>query len=237
MAALAWLRDTTAEARSLIFLLRRAVLRGGHDPHALRRALELSLTPLQLDDRARALGFCHEDLRRARLALVAVADELTQRPGSRCDYSNPPPPGELPLLQQRHFGNTTSAGQFFFDELQTMLANPRPGPADLAVLELFALCLAVGLRGKYEDRDLTGHETTRARVLDRLRATLALPDAPVPLPPAPWPAPAVRGRRLAVLAALAVLFAAALLLTLRAALSADVATLLDRLSTLQSAAP
>lgn len=237
MDAIDWLRDTTAEARSLIFLLRRAVVRGGHDPHALRRALEAALAPLELDDRARALGFRHEDLRRARLALVAVADELTQRPGSRCDYSHPPPPGELPLLQQRHFRNTTSAGQFFFDELARMLDNPRPGPADLAVLELFAQCLAVGLRGKYEDRDITGHETTRARVLDRLRATLALPDDPVRPPPVPWPPPRAPDRSLLFLAALGLLFAAALLLTFHLTLNAEATALSDRLAALLAAPP
>ncbi len=237
MTELDWLRDTTAEARSLLFLLRRAVVRGGHDPHALRRALDRSLDPLKLDDRARALGFRNEDLRRARLALVALADELTQRPGSRCDYSHPPPPGELPLLQQRHFGNTTSAGQIVFDELQRMLDNPRLGPTDLAVLELFSQCLAVGLRGKFEDRDVTGHETARARALDRLRAALAVPGPPIPQTPSPWPAPPVRGRGLLALTAAAVLFAVALVWGLRAALAADVASLTDRLAVLVAAPP
>lgn len=237
MSAIDWLRDTTAEARSLVFLLRRAVLRGGHDPHAVRRALERALDPLRLDDRARALGFRNEDLRRARLALVALADELTQRPGSRCDYSSPPPPGEPPLLQQRHFANTTIAGQLVFDELQKMLDEPRTSPTDLAVLDLFAQVLAVGLRGKFADHDVTGHETTRARALDRLRAALAVPDGPIPAPAPPWPAPPVPGRRLVALAATAALFTAALLWCLRAALAADVAALTDRLAVLAAAPP
>ena len=225
MAALAWLRDTTAEARSLIFLLRRAVLRGGHDPHALRRALELSLTPLQLDDRARALGFCHEDLRRARLALVAVADELTQRPGSRCDYSNPPPPGELPLLQQKFLGGVIQGGHSFFAELNAVIASRRPGDAELAVLEVFALCISLGFRGQYAARDLVGYEAMRARVNDKLRRPLALHDAPPPVLRARWPLPPPQTRVLLWIALLCSAFSAAMLATYHAELAADVEAL------------
>lgn len=237
MRAIDWLRETAAEALSVIFLLRRAVARGGSDPHALRRALEAAIVPLQLDDRTRALGFRHEDLKRVRLALLATADELTQRPGSRCDYSSPPPPGELPLLQQKYFRNTTSAGQFFFDELELLLDGYRPAPGDPAVLEIFAHCLALGFHGRLEEHDVAGHASVRARVLDRLRGSLALPDSLPPATPVPWPLPRPASRLLPALAALAALFAAALLLTHCATLSSDVAALDRRLGELAAPSP
>lgn len=232
MRAIDWLRETVAEALSVMFLLRRAVARGGCDPHALRRALEAALVPVQLDDRARALGFRHEDLRRVLLALVATADELTQRPGSLCDYSSPAPPGDVPLLQQKLFKNTTSAGQFFFDELGLLLDGYRPGPCDSAVLEIFAHCLALGFHGRLEQHDVAGHATIRARVLDRLRATLSLPDSLPRTPAVPWPLPRPTSRLLLALAGLSVLFAAAVLLTHCATLSADAAALDRRLGDL-----
>src|SRR5690606_18461711 len=115
MQATDWLREHVAEAFSILFLLRRAVARGACDP--------------------RAVGLRNEDLKRIRLALIAAADEITQRPGSRCDYSSPPPPGEPPLLQQKYFRNTTSAGHFFFDELEIVLSGYRPCASDPAILE------------------------------------------------------------------------------------------------------
>lgn len=237
MHALDWLRETAAEALSVIFLLRRAVARGGCDPHALRRALEAAIVPLRLDDRARALGLRNEDLNRVRLALVATADELTQRPGSRCDYSSPPPPGEVPLLQQKFFRNTTSAGQFFFDELELLLDGHRTGAGDPVVLEFFAHCLAIGFRGRLSAHDIAGHAAVRTRALERLRGTLSLPDGLPRASPVAWPLPRPRGRPLTIVAALALAFALASLLTYCATLSSDAAALAGRLGELTAAAP
>lgn len=225
-----WLREAEAEALSLLQLLQRAVASGGFDPLALRRALEAAIVKIKLDDRARALGFTAEHLRRVRLALFAAADEFTQRPGSRCDYSAHPPPGDPPLLQQKYLNNTTSAGHHFFEHLAAAVDERRPGDAETAVLEVFERCLASGFRGKYEAHDISGLEAVRARVRDKLRRSLAAPELPPALPPAPWPAPPVRGGLARWLALLALLFAAAVLVTYRAELARDVDEVRARLA-------
>ena len=92
MQATRWMRELVAESFSLIFLLERVVRTGGVDPYALRQAFEAAVVRVKYDDRARGLGFTPEHLRRVRLALIATADEITQRPGSRVNYSAPEPP-------------------------------------------------------------------------------------------------------------------------------------------------
>lgn len=232
-----WLREAVAEALSLALVLQRAVTTGGFDPYALRRALEAAILKIKLDDEARALGFTAELLRRVRLALIATADEIAQRPGSRADYSAPPPPGELPLLQQKYFNNTTSAGHHFFEELAATIDARRPGDAESAVIEVFAVCLALGFRGKYEAHDIAGHEAMRNRVTDKLRRALAVPELPPVSPPARWPLPPRGSGLLAAVAAVAALFAAALLLTYQAELSADAEALRGHLEDLLTALP
>lgn len=229
MEATRWLREAVAEALSLIMVLQRAVVLGGFDPYALRRAIEAGILRVKLDDRARALGFTAEYMRRVRLALFATADEVTQRPGSLADYSTPPPPAEPPLLQQRHFGGTI-AGHTFFKELDATLDNRRPDDAESAVLEVFALCLALGFRGKYEAHDIAGYEAVRARVNDKLRRGLAVPDELPRHPAARWPPTPRHSRLLLWIGLLCAVFGAAMFLTYRRDLGRDAATLHDQLS-------
>jgi type IV/VI secretion system ImpK/VasF family protein len=225
MAATPWLREAVADALSQILLLQRAVATGGFDPHALRRAIEAAVLKIRLDDHARALGFTPELLRRVRLALIATADEITQRDGSLADYSAPPPANETPLLQQKYLGGIIRGGHSFFEELDAAIDARRPTDPESAVLEVFALCIALGFRGKYAARDLAGYEAMRSRVNDKLRRPLALPDTPPPTVAHRWPRPERPTRLLLYVALLCALFSAAMLATYHAALDADIATL------------
>ncbi len=225
MQAHHWLRAAIAEALSLIMLLERGVVSGGFDPHTLRRAIEAAILKIKLDDRARALEFNADMLQRVRLALIVTADEITQRHGSRADYSAPPPPGEQPLLQQKFFGGIIRGGHSFFEELDTAIANRRPGDAELAVIEVFALCIALGFRGTYNARDLVGYEAMRSRVNDKLRRPLALHDAPPPVLPVRWPRPRPQPRVLLWIALLCAGFSATMLLTYHRELDDDVEVL------------
>ncbi|HRI07676.1 MAG TPA: DotU family type IV/VI secretion system protein [Nannocystaceae bacterium] len=219
-----WLRQAIAPALSNILLLQRAAERGGFDPHLLRRELDAALTKLRLDPVARDLGFTPEHIQRVRVALITAADEFTQRPGSRCDYSRPPPAGEVPLLQQKYFQNRIDLGNRFFDELKAVLDKHSPSPVEHAALEVFALCIALGVRGMYEAFDLDGYEAIRTRLVAKLRTNLALPEGPPQLPPAPWPARPRSTPLLLAVAASIVLFVTTLYLQYRAetARSADI---------------
>jgi type VI protein secretion system component VasF len=84
------------------------------------------------------------------------------------------------------------------------------------VIEVFALCLALGFRGKYEARDIAGYEAIRKRLYAKLSSNLALIDGPPQLPPAPWPARHRPNHLPLWIAATAALFTAALLLQARA---------------------
>lgn len=235
--ALDWLRPQIAPALSNIFLLLRAVDHGGLDPHALRRELDAAVGKLRLDEPARALGFTPEHLQRVRVALVTAADEFTQRPGSRCNYSAPPPPGELPLLQQKFFNNRIDLGNRFFDELKAIIDKHSPSPVEHAVLEVFALCVALGVRGMYESYDLDGYEAVRSRLFAKLRPTLAVPPGPPLAAPAPWPAPPRASRLLPWVAGFTLLFATALLLTYRAEIADRAAELRHQLDALLAPSP
>lgn len=234
-AAVDWLRDATRPVLSLLLVLHRALTRGGFDPQALRRALDAALGALLLDERARALGVRALDVQRVRLALIAAADELTQRPGSRCDYSLAPPAGDPPLLQQKHLGRTTSAGNLFSDELAALVGAARLSLADAAVLEVFAMCLALGVRGRHEP----GPELDALRdgATARLRTYLSPPDLP-PFPPASLPpAREEPTRRALFLALLALAAVIALVLTYRRGLAHDEALLDAELAALEPLSP
>lgn len=233
-----WLRPQIAPALSSVFLLVHAVESGGFDPHALRREIDGAIAKIRLDEPARALGFTPDLITAVKLALVTAADEVTQRPSSRCDYSAPPPAGELPLLQQKYFNNRIDLGHRFFDELKTLVDPHIPSPPALAVLEVFALAMALGVRGKYTAFGLEGYDAHRTRLFAKLRANLALPEGPPAAPPAPWPAAPRTSRLLAWATGLTVLFAAALLLTYHIKLRGEADALRDALTrTLTPARP
>jgi type VI protein secretion system component VasF len=152
-------------------------------------------------------------MNRVRLALIATADEITQRPGSRVNYAAPPPPGQPPLLQQKHFNGTTIAGHTFFAELSQTIDSRLSSEPEAAVLEAYAVCLAFGFRGKYEAHDIEGYEAMRARLNDKLRLE---PIVGPPLAAAvPWPHPAPLRRWPLWIGLSALIFSGAMLLTYR----------------------
>jgi type IV/VI secretion system ImpK/VasF family protein len=231
MEASQWLRRQTALSFSNILLLQHAVARGGFEAVAIRREIEAAIVKVRLDEDARALGFGAEQLRRVRLALFATADEFAQQPGSRCDYSDPPPAGEPPLLQQRHLKNTTSAGHHFFTELELTIKPSHLDEVGGAVLEVFALCLALGFCGKYRAHGLSGLEAMQTRVKDKLNLVLIV--GPPMVPAEPWSRAWTPGRWSVWVTAVLVVFVGAMLVTYWRLLGATAAVLQERLVALQ----
>lgn len=227
-----WIRRRCAPALSNIFVLQRAVEVGGVDPLALRGRIEASIvSAIQWDEDARECGFTAAHVQRVRLALIATADEITQRTGSRCDYSAPPPPNEPSLLQQKYF-KAWKAGHTFFEELDATIKPPRMSAVERALLELFALCLSFGIRGKYEAHDIAGYEAMRARVAEKLRME-PMPGPPLP-PAVAWPRPAPLGSWPLWISAAVVIFTMAMLVTYRAELGDQARSLRDFLHGLQT---
>jgi len=208
-----WMRASIAPALSNILILGRATESGGLDPHGIRREIDAALSKIKLDTTARDLGFNNEHLERVRLALVTAADEFSQRPKSLCNYSTPAPPGEKPLLQQKYFQNRIDLGNRFFSELSVAIEKHRPSDVEYAVLEVFSLCIALGVRGMYEALELDGLEAIRTRLFAKLRSNFALLDGPPRNEPAQWHTPRPAGKALPLAALFTVLFAVALLLT------------------------
>lgn len=228
------IRRHCAGAFSAILLLRHAVIDGGFDPHALRKKIEFEIfQTVRWDQEADAIGFRPKHFELIHLALVALADEVTQVSDSRCDYSSPPPPGEKSLLQQKHF--RWDLGQRFFQELEILLKPMKLAEVDHAVLEVFALCLSLGFRGKYEALGIDGYEEMRRRVNDKLR----LP--PIGGPPevvgVPWPRPRLGPAWGLWASGIVLLFCMALLMTFQGHIVAQAGAVSDALQDLQAASP
>lgn len=110
-------------------------------------------------------GYPTEDTRLATFAVVAFLDEsiLTSNNPIFRDWPRMP-------LQEEIFGGHT-AGEMFFQVLDRLLARG-DSPQNADVLEVFALCLALGYRGRY---GTGGQESVRSIVatindkLDRIR--------------------------------------------------------------------
>jgi hypothetical protein len=118
MQATRWMRERVADASRTSSCSSAPCEAGGVDPTRSARRIEGAVVRVKWDDdRARRSASPPSHCSRVRLALIATADEITQRRGSRCDYSAPPPPNEPPLLQQKHFNGTWIAGHTFFEEL------------------------------------------------------------------------------------------------------------------------
>ena len=101
---------------------------------------------------ATANGYPAEDTRLATFAVVAFLDEsiLNSNNPAFADWARMP-------LQEELFGGHT-AGEIFFQCIDRLLArSDSPQLAD--VLEVFALCLLLGYRGRYS---LSGQEGLRA---------------------------------------------------------------------------
>jgi len=207
--AAAWALRRTAPCFHHALLLQRAELHHWGEPHAepaLQAVLHV-LGELRVDDEARALGLGLGHITALRFALVALLAECAaDQPGS----------DRWRDLLAEHSGLPRSAnvGQEFFIALEQRLALPAPTPADLAVLQIHALCLLLGLRGRYgadiaaTESDLQ-HQLRRLQL--RLRPLLAPRPPPLdpPVPPDISPAPA----RVPLLLAILLLAFATLLIT------------------------
>jgi type VI secretion system protein ImpK len=110
-------------------------------------------------------GFSPEDVRLASFAVVAFLDEsiLNSNNPIFADWPRMP-------LQEELFGGH-NAGEIFFQCIDRLMAR-RDSPQVADVLEIYALCLLLGFRGKYS---LSGQEGARAvattlnEKLDRIR--------------------------------------------------------------------
>lgn len=180
--AAAWALRRTEPCFHHALLLQRAELHRWGEPHAepALQAVLAALGELRVDDEARALGLGLDHITALRFALVALLAECAaDQPGS----------DRWRDLLAEHSGLPRSAnvGQEFFIALEQRLALPAPTPADLAVLQIHALCLLLGLRGRY-GADIAASESDLQHQLRRLQLRLRPLLAPRP-PPIDLPVP------------------------------------------------
>ncbi len=175
----AWLMRRAAPCFHHALLLQRAAPRRAADNHAepaLQSALA-ALADLQLDDEARDLGLRSEHIAAVRAALAAFLDECA---------ANQPGGGRWrdALFARAGLPRSANVGHEFFEALEQRLALPAPGPADLAVLQIHATCLFLGLRGRY-GAQVDAAESELQHQLRRLRLRLRPLLTPRPPPTSP----------------------------------------------------
>ncbi len=123
-------------------------------------------------------GYSTEDVRLGTFAVVAFLDEsiLNSQNPAFADWPRMP-------LQEELFG-VHVAGEMYFQCINKLLAkNDSPIVAD--VLEIFALCLALGYRGRFS---LSGQEGVRTVLNSILEKMQRIRGGPRPLSPA-WAPP------------------------------------------------
>jgi len=175
------------------------------DASAFRGSMKAALAAAEGD--AVRKGYTPEDARLSTFAVVSFLDESVENSHNPnfADWPRNP-------MQQELFGGSTS-GEVFFQCIDRLLAL-KDSPPDAAVLEVFALCLLLGYRGR---QSRSGEESVRAilaRIMEKVQRIRgprllaydwASPQDAVLLPPRdPW----VRALVLGTLGAffLAVLF-------------------------------
>ena len=122
------------------------------DAQSFRTNIHSALRSAEKD--ALGKGYSPEDARSATTAVVALLDEsiLNSANPSFSDWSRMP-------LQQELFGHNV-AGEVFFEDLEKL--NNRSDSQDVAdLLEIYGLCLLLGLKGRYS---LSGPEGVRPLV-------------------------------------------------------------------------
>lgn len=119
------------------------------DPNAFRANIQAGLRSAEKDAVKKA--YAPDDIRNATLAVVAYLDEsilTSSNPVFSSWHSMP--------LQEEMFGHNV-AGDTFFDNLEKLMS--RSDSHDVAdVLEVYALCLLMGYKGRY---GLSGLDATR----------------------------------------------------------------------------
>lgn len=126
---------------------------------ALKRAEKEALTK----------GYLPNDIRPATFAVVAFLDEsvLNSTNVAFADWSRMP-------LQEEMYGNQL-AGEVFFQNLERLIT--RPDNQDLAdLLEVYALCLLLGYKGRY---GLSGQEALRP-IIDSVAGKIRRIRGPLP---------------------------------------------------------
>lgn len=132
-----------------------------------------------------------QTIRDAELAVIALLDESAQQ-------SSAPDCAEAwgaRLLQLDHF-NHSNLGRDFFDRLDQLRQRPE---TPIALIELYARCLAIGFEGKFRKDDKLDElralkDALRTELFQRLeklplcppQEDLAAPPLPPPLFSAPW---------------------------------------------------
>ena len=228
-AAAAWLDRRSAPCFHHALLLQRSEARPYNDPAAdpVLNSVLAALAELRLDEDARALGLRSEHIAAVRSALAALLDEsAAQTPGSE--------PWRDHLFSRVGLPRSANVGHEFFVELERRLSLPASDPADLAVLQVHALCLLLGFRGRYGAR-VDAAETEILHLLRRLQLRLRPCLAPRPPPPfghVPRDMPQRPAHRPLRLAALLLLAALAFTAAMHTRLTADHAALQAHLSTL-----
>ena len=128
------------------------------DPAGLRAGLRVSLDAFERD--ARAAGIGEEALADASTALCALLDESAASTPWGAGWA------KAGLLAERHA--ESNGGEKFFQLLEKLRGD---AAANLAALEFFYVCLALGFEGRYRDA-ANGREelaALRARLLEQVR--------------------------------------------------------------------
>jgi type VI secretion system protein ImpK len=142
------------------------------DANSFRNQIKTAISLAEAEAARR--GYAAEDVRLATFATVAFLDESILN-------SNNPIFSDWPRmpLQEELFGGH-KAGEVFFQCIERLLARPDSNQvADL--LEVFALCLTLGYRGRYS---LTGQDGIRVIVAGVMDKVQRIRGGPRPLSPA-----------------------------------------------------
>ena len=228
-AVAAWVDRRSAPCFHHALLLQRAELRTWDDPATdpILRSVLSTLSALQLDDEARTLGLTRDHLAAIRFAVVALLDECAaHQPGSEHWRER--------LFEGAGLPRSANVGHEFFVALEQRLALPAPGPADLAILQVHAVCLFLGLRGRY-GAHVEAAESELQHQLRRLHLklrTLLTPRLPPAAPPPPLSLTPSPSRTTLRAAGLLLVFALALVAGLRNGVHAQADLLQSRLTTL-----
>jgi type VI secretion system protein ImpK len=139
-----------------------------HDRPGLQRQL-LELIA-EFEERARAAGVTRPQVTAARYLLCTFIDEAI----AATPWGAHPPPGTRGLLQEFH--DDESGGDKVFETLDRLSADAQN---NAPLLELFYVCIALGLQGRYARRPNGRAEldALAAKLLERVRPQAASADA------------------------------------------------------------
>jgi type VI secretion system protein ImpK len=169
-----------------VILRTRFFLQRVENADAFRATLRKMISAAVKD--AGAMGYSDEASKMAIYAMIGFLDEsvLNSKDPTFADWSRRP-------LQEEMFGGHF-AGEYFFRNVTELLN--RPESAEVAdVLELHALCLLLGYRGRFAFGDASEIHTILSRIrekINRIRGNYALfrpvetPSAPPAAKKDPW---------------------------------------------------